>query len=724
MTFFLAVLSVDVQRMELQDSIERRHVTRRNSTTPRPGRRYLIEEMRRLPISSRLAGSAVTVCFILALNMHFFDNESVVSALIESLKSILAYKDRAAEKGAKFSSPSPINQARTPQAWLRIQDYNSAQEVIKFIRPDRHAITARVYDPLNIVLAGSDRTGVPRKDTTLMTGFLRLVDQHLYPLLLVVIFAIAMVYLLMQYLLWNELPEEDVEMTATESTLSVRTLPQAHRLDIIKLEASSKGHFITIGLDRVTAIHLYNPPADSYSLSAIKTTEMTPPFWPITHITIDDNGFWAALLTEDGQILFWNLPERRLSHFKDANFDGLDPLLFTFLTNEQADGDEGLSLLVVLPNRMTIEYNVQRGGTFGSFEIGSGWLVAASLFCSGLNASVIVGQVDGRIAVTTHKRDAWDLQWSNEDPDQILGTGTIEGDYHTDPKDSKVKSIVVAQTLGVAVIARQHRLDIFDIRTRSFIRFISTCTIKGGTVRVLHSPRRECPTCRGAAVHAISFIYTHGVENTCVMRTFNIGSDYDSLICLSPVLPGKPNNCKGILDANDSTHRVEEAGRWEATGSQAIIGIRRPPRVSPPANGMASSNDLSAEKDVAQPRRRKVPFLQRFRGTASPDPIAFPKLDDDGIEEWEVWTLSSSGEYAKVPLHMVGDAQSELFVANPGPIKRLGKRSVVLAFGNRVKVVTLGNERFEEDVNEYVDPAHQINTARHRKLAGRNKAGA
>ena len=75
LTFFVAVLSVDVRRMELQDSIDRVNLARRNNGIPRAGRQSWIEALLqgRLPISSRLAGSAVSICFVLVMNMHFFD---------------------------------------------------------------------------------------------------------------------------------------------------------------------------------------------------------------------------------------------------------------------------------------------------------------------------------------------------------------------------------------------------------------------------------------------------------------------------------------------------------------------------------------------------------------------------------------------------------------------------------------------------------------------------
>jgi hypothetical protein len=72
------------------------------------------------------------------------------------------------------------------------------------------------------------------------------------------------------------------------------------------------------------------------------------------------------------------------------------------------------------------------------------------------------------------------------------------------------------------------------------------------------------------------------------------------------------------------------------------------------------------------------------------------------MDPWEAWTLSLTGEFrtrSLLPDHddeVDEDADDdELFVVSPGPIARLGKRSVAVGLGNTVKVITLGKEFFD-----------------------------
>ena len=74
--------------------------------------------------------------------------------------------------------------------------------------------------------------------------------------------------------------------------------------------------------------------------------------------------------------------------------------------------------------------------------------------------------------------------------------------------------------------------------------------------------------------------------------------------------------------------------------------------------------------------------------------------DDD---EWEAWTMHADGVVTSYPL---SDSAAEgpdesLLVSRAGPVCRVGQRSVAVGFGNTVKLLAIGNERYEgEDGND------------------------
>jgi hypothetical protein len=262
-------------------------------------------------------------------------------------------------------------------------------------------------------------------------------------------------------------------------------------------------------------------------------------------------------------------------------------------------------------------------------------------------------------------------------------------------------------------------LDVVDLKTHSTVYTLPTRAIRSSTLRLLSSQRRECLVCRSRAVHSVSFVYTRGVESTCVMRTFTAGDEHNSLICLRPHTSGEEKSCKGFLDATETIHHIEEPGSWEATGGQAVIGIRKLVAMSN-SSIIATGKHLMTDTDTSVRRRQSFfrrPQLDQARPLSALNVVAKPPLHES--EEWEVWTLSSSGEFSSIRLQDAPDADSELFVASTGPIARLGKRSVAMAFGNLIKVVTLGHERFEEDVDEYDGLTPQLGSARRRKQVTR-----
>jgi len=611
-----------------------------------------------------------------------------------------------------FAAP-PINQARTPAAWLRIQDYRYAQEILGIVKPNAHSIIARVYDPLAVVLRHSERNGVPSRNISFFMVFWDLISKHIYPFVLAIIFAVATVTLLMQYMLWNELPEEEPDSDHPEpSILSLATLPQAHRMDVIKLTACKKGHLISVSLDRLISISYYNPSTHRYHLNALTTAAMSPPIWPVVSIAIDDNGSWAALCSANGNVAFWNLHERRLSHFITIDLMEQQPCAFSLVPVETA-GSDRLTLIVVIPNAWVTEVDVL-SSTMHSFQISTEKLVCADVSPQIAGINVIVLTRLGSVRIAMNHSSKW-VTSALEELDPRLAPSSMEG---------KLKSITNVPSLCVFAAVRLRVVDLVDIKTKSLIYTFPALLIKGHSLRVLNSPQRECRECHSSAIHSISLVYTDFNSNSCVMRTYSISNDHNDLICLAPKIAGRTASCNTLIKAKESVHTIPRAGSWEATNMQSIIGIRR--RLN--SGSALSSTDSTSSGAETQPtttkpsKDAKLPANRRSVDRVNTSTC----IDSEYSDEWEIWTLSASGEFHTLPLQSpVEDAaqsvsEDDLFIASLGPLARLGNRSVAVGFGNRVKVMMVGNERFEQDINEYQDLANLGGSRR--KRPGSRKA--
>ncbi|KIW06811.1 uncharacterized protein PV09_02491 [Verruconis gallopava] len=726
LTFFLAVLSVDVRRMELQDSIDRMKNTnpRRKSSTARQERQYWFYALLqgRLPFSSRIAGSAISICFILGLNTHFYESSSSLHSLLTSLRSMVV--SDSSRHDPQYFAP-PINQARTPAMWLRIQDYRYAQEVLKYVKPSANAIVARVYDPLVIVLKGSNRRGEPVQEASFLALLWSLFRKHLYPFLLVAIFSVAFVTLLMQYLLWNELPEEEedaVGEASISSSLKVETLPKSHRLDIIQLNACNKGHLISVSLDKLITFSLFDPRTQTYSLSSALATAMTPPVWPIIGLAIDENGQLAAICGSKGNVVFWSMAERRPVHTTQIDLKDERILLLTFLAL-QRDDESHLFLIVGTASGSVSIIDPQTPDAQTTLvTVSSERITLATAFRSRLGASIVTLTKSGKIRMATQQsKNNWSCV-AIEKLDSRLSPASQEG---------VIKSVAVAPAISLMAAVRLRVVDLIDVKSKTLIHSFPAILVRGHSLRVLHTPPRRCKTCDGIAVHSLSLAYTDFESQSVVMRRYAISEEPSDLVCLRPRLAGRSYACCGLLNAKEHISVVEHPGSWEATGSRTLIGLKLK------SSGADTPLSTSSTTSGFEAPRFNIQAFDTLKKRSAADGQSrlggFLNLEKSGQglqsdrDDWEVWSLSPNGDFYAEPLHSASEtdhAQSvgedELLVAAPGPIVRLGQSSVAVGFGNRVKFITMGTERFDIDTGDFHDFTKPVSTRRKKPLNKRS----
>ncbi|TLD34750.1 Sterol regulatory element-binding protein cleavage-activating protein [Venturia nashicola] len=710
LTFFLPVVSVDVRRMELSDSLDRLDLVKnRNSSVAKaiPERQFFLEtlllgrgSLTSRIATSRIAGIVTSICFILGLNVHFFEDGNPIWSFFRSLQSMFHSHPM---NGLSANFAPIINQARTPTGWIMLQDYKDAKQILDFVKPNVHHIVARVYDPLFVVLHGSNRAA-PSADTSLLEIWWNTVRKHIYPFLLALFFSVAVVTLLMQYMLWNELPDEEIDSHSNHHpSLSLDTLPQAHRLDLIKLAACARGHIISVSLDRLVSFSLFDPHTHKYSFSVLSTVAMMQPLWPIVSIALDENGDWAALCTQDGNIAFWNLPDRRLSHFTRVKLEDQQICAFDFISIDRQEGERP-SLIIVTCEAIVFEVDVVGSKVVQSFRTSQEKLVFATISRSKSGVNIIALTRSGRIRIAASNSGDWAL-YAIERLDSRLAPGSKEG---------KTRSLTSLPSLDVFATVRLRVVDLVDIKTKTLIHTFQPVLIKGNSLRILSSPRRECKNCHSAAVHSVSLAYVDFETHACVIRTYTLSNDLNKLICLAPTRAGKRPTCPGFPSSKEHTYTVNKPGSWEATRSQAIIGVRLRPRVAEASTSSSSSSSgFEPTYLQAQPHQDVTHRHRSALSPSAPDTLG-PEKDVDS-DEWEVWTMSSSGEFHTEPLPT---SPNELLVADTGPIVPFGNRSVALGFGNKVKVGMVGNERFEKESNGFQGLAH-LGGSRRRKMANR-----
>ncbi|KAJ4354446.1 uncharacterized protein N0V89_006183 [Didymosphaeria variabile] len=714
LTFFLAVLSVDVQRMELSDSLERIDLNQRAVKKRRTERQTWLSALRQgtLPVSTRFAGSVAILSFLLAINWHFFDS-SGRKLSVHTVKERLFRRQVKLEVPSTWSPPS-INQARTPADWLRIQDHNTAKELFDFIKPGAHSFVARIYDPILIVSKNATGRDVAQKTSSLAESFRHFARGHAYSAALIVAFLIAGVTLLMNYLLWTGLPEGVGEEDEDEDALfNVETLSAVQALDIVRLASSPKGHIVSVSLDRTTSIWYHDQ--NGFRQTTLQTAAMKPKLWPIVASAIDDASNLLALCSTDGLIGLWNLTAARFSTVQTVDLRGQIPILLTFTTIPRA-GQDVFTLLLVTADGYLTEFET-RGGNHHTRRICTRAVLCATIYTSRkgeLSVVFVTRTGEVHILALDSGHDKTSEVVAGLDPGPPPGSNPL-----------KIRCIEAVPALGLIFALRDEEAEIFDFNSRALVHAFRIGHAKPHFFRVMHSAPRQC-ACGAPAVHSLSVAYAEEDTDHLIMQTFTLDECPTSLICLGKPSDNDTHTCRGLASAQDIVHIVEPAGAWEAISAVGLVGIRR-------CDSALTPSSVASGAEYAPPRpsalasalyeravRHDIPFKSAITATSTS-----PSTHNTDGDAWQAWTLSMSGEFRSRPLtstshndtdELLGDDQ--LFVATPGPITKLGKRSVAVGFGNTIKIITLGKETFDGSGTS-VDLGMAIHKSKMRRGPGR-----
>jgi SREBP cleavage-activation protein with sterol-sensing domain len=701
--FFVAVLSVDVRRVELQDSIDKFKETRSKTQRLNKSRQYWLGALLqgRLPFSSRIAFPAVFICFILGLNVQFSDSESLGRLLINGLLAVRGQLTQSPSDTIHAFAP-PINQARTPQSWLRLQNHQTAEEVIRFVKPSAHTIIARIYDPLAIVLHGSDRGFVPA-DSQSLVFLWEALNRHTYNFLLVLIFTIGVVTLLMQYLLWNEVIEDEDDATPPKSTLVVKRLPYTSELDIFRMVASEKGDIITIDHTRKTRILAFNSTSQAWIGDCLRIEDFPIPFFPNSCLTIDKAGSYGAFADTNGWVGFWNLSQRRLVHFYQFNPWCRKPILFELLALGPAS-PEPTVFVVLLQDGQLMTYNLLDKSE-----------VKRSTFRKNIHQAVLTRTSRGiQVVALSQEREILTMPMMDDVHESLR---INEPDTKSSEQAGVAKLIIDIPALSLVGVVRSGSVDFVDVTGRLLVYRVLLSNPISRSVRIMPSSPKTCPICHNSAVYSISFAYTDTTSKNCCLQTLSANSESDnSVFCFRQAT----NTDAFVCGANDSAvisrYCVSNPGEWEVTNDLSIVGIRRASSTnSPSVHGISHSkmqNSKSSSVQHTTTTEAHRPTI-RFRLSSSSSSASSKVSDSDA---WEVWSLSSAVDFDIAPLGRV--EPTDLFVSKPGPIAALGKRSMAVVLGNVIRVVTVGGERIEEGgMTEWYASA----TKGHSKADGRRR---
>ncbi|KAI1003656.1 hypothetical protein K3495_g4552 [Podosphaera aphanis] len=695
LTFFVAVLSVDVKRMELSDALSKatKNKSQQNSSVSVDHnlRRTWIDALFRgeTSFSARTAGTFVMVGFILMAQWHFFDNESLfrtVSRLLYLFKSGSLIPQT---KSALFID---LHQARTPNAWLRMQDHETAREVIQIVKPHANSYIARVYDPLVFVLNGSDRTPNYSGGRPFLPAAYDFAKHQFGVFLFTVFFIVAAVSLFLSYLLWDELYDaQQGGRLEDDPLISISTLNKGHTLDIVLLATSNDGILLTVGLDRW--MRLWNLRNKATSCVVYDQDMPLDPF-PILAITIDSGSRWLAILSANDVLYLWNIPEQKWGPSMHIKVGDRTPTGFFFGHKR-------------LPNVINPIVLIRKNGQMSVLQVDEGkekqiqicpgpllsvrWHLEKPLVSSNHTVEFLAVSKNGSVYVVSQTRTDWVSKH-------------IE--VRIPAEDQKIINISPIPNFGLFLAVRKHSVDLVNTSTGVVSHTFLTQLIQPSSLKYFYTLRRR-GNCGLVGIYSFAIAYNCSKTGNCIMQVYLPRKEGEP-ICTSDPCSLERGICCPWNDLIENRFEIENPGRWEALQSGFLVGVRKCER----RNQVTGNSSTLRQAPIV--RRRGISFSQI-------PPGATQGLSSEQ-ELWEAWAISARGERFTRPL-CCPQEQDHLLISNLGPLQVMGRYSIAVAFGNMAKIISVGIEKFDGDENLNDDASYiRLMTRRKRPCLAKRKS--
>lgn len=677
LTFFVAVLTVDIRRLELQDSLARKNAPRAiRRASPHKRRGWMDALVQgRLPFSTRMAGTAVTTTFVLSLNYHLLDNKDKRT----SFRHLLGFVAQAPAGIAEIDATSlpPINATRTPAAWLRMQEYDTAKEVMRAVNTGGHGFVARIFEPLFVVLPNSNRTDIPPEQTEWAMALRSFAAEHFYPFAVAVVFVVAFVTVLMNFLLWNDVAEEhDAQPGTPEDPLSIQTVNLPHKLDIVKLAGSRGDHFVSIGLDRTMAITVCDRIKQQNITHTVPADQVALLEWPVHKVTIDGSGDWVACHCADGQIMFYDCQEGKFLDHTYQYPDDNPPVLYKFAWLHLGASRILYHIVVTSGGRLSMAATSTKEQAHQ--HISQVPLLGASLVeLPGTGSVLLVVTEEAQLVKLAHQKGGW-----KEIDRHDLADASSNRRY------TGIVNITHVAKLDLLLVDLIDGIAVLDLHATKVLARVVVDDGAAVDRRLLLGGAVQCPGCRMTSPSTITIAYDDTRRSKVVVKTFGSNEPHEGkALCVHAI----SKDCHGLATAEVGEHLIESAGVWDTT-SQAVVGLRR--RKASEEMGEQESLDNAINGAV---QRRQI-TRKRKQSSASTN------------QEWEAYSISTTGDLHTVALEELpteAEGHAALYVNTAGPACTLGTQSVAVAFGNVVKVIRVGQERrapFAED-NELLAPS-------------------
>jgi WD40 repeat protein len=410
LAFFIPILCIDLQRLELQESIARqkpvsssRFPILSNSENP------YTDSWNKLPLSRRgkpqanirIAGTAVMICFLLALDWQCCSSQTIPRLFRKTL-AFLYKKSSRSNTPADFWAElmQTVRPSRSLTSWLYLQNQETAEEILRVMKPTGREFEAIIYDPLVIVVKGANRSDASGKAHLPSISLETLTLPQLIVSTVLVVGSILMAWMVLR--VWA--PSQIYRGFPPNAALKAIAF-QEHDMDIIVIASSNKDTLITVSLDREVFL---------WRLKACGTLRLEHSFtlenelWPVVAVFISEDSKWAVFCNYKGSVNFWNCETREFESTVVVHPTFSQSSKFFYISSELRRNENFLPRIAIVRTSGWLSEITLRNHEVIHHRIGSAPIYSSLKFATSQpNSSILSLSKDQNVYLTSKVGAAW-----------------------------------------------------------------------------------------------------------------------------------------------------------------------------------------------------------------------------------------------------------------------------------------------------------------------------
>ncbi|ODV75982.1 uncharacterized protein CYBJADRAFT_145643 [Cyberlindnera jadinii NRRL Y-1542] len=497
--------------------------------------------------------------------------------------------------------------------------------------------------------------------------------------------------------------EEDSlkKLDEKEHSFQTKVLSGSHFLDIIKITTSRSPFIVSIGLDHKVLI--WSPLSQPIPMPS--QLPLSTGLWPITNVVLSSHGNYIAAFSKSGVVQCWSrLSMTWIWRFELEILRNSSPLEAFFrhktvpafamrkrremllsqtvaspptsrrnsmrsitsphlgattafgnnanVTNELED------FVIILQNGDLLTISCQEGKLTKEKLSNTELVSCAKLITPRVNDRLVSLTKDGQLLVSTAVNNKWRSRFVTVETNRFNNPNSLISAPQQPTADYTRSEISIVPFVGFMVRTAGTVAELVDVQTGILIKSFSIMKYKRGSFCVFHDQPTHCRFCGSVSLASFSVAYTLANTNTVVVHTFTVDHRAKTSICLRVERDPREIRCVGFEQVTEHVYQREDVEGWCVTDTNQVMGVKRR------SNGVHQNDGL---------RRRRA------------------KTDEKDFDLWEGWVLKADGEFDTYDIPSLGNSEG-LLVNSVSQVAKFGHKSIVVAFGNIMKVLYLGND--------------------------------